>query len=201
MVRHPEARHVVVEEPQIAGLVPEGQTAGVRVQTVGADDQVEPAGRAALEGDLDPVRGLGERRDRVSEDVLDQVLGALVHDPGQLAAEDLHVAAHHLGRQVHARAAVGVHDALPAHVRLTGVDLLPDAHFGEHRAVDVAAEVDGEAAAAQGGRPLDDGDTGAVAGEVQGEGGSGDAGAGDEDVEVAEAASGVRHGGQPPGRR
>lgn len=118
---------------------------------------------------------------------------ALVQDLRQFAAEDLHVPAHHLGGQVDARGAVGVDDGLPAHVGLPGVDLVPHAHGAEHPPVHMAPEVDGEAVPAQRGRLLDDGDPGAVPGEAEGEGGPGDAGAGDEDGEVAEAVC-VRHG-------
>lgn len=200
VVGNGEAGHVVAQEAQMPGLLAEDQTTGVRVQAVGADDQVEAAGRAPLERDFDALRGVGQRRDGVAEHVLHRVLRAFVHELGQVAAEDLHVAAHHLRGQLHARGAVGGDDALRAHVRPTGVDLVPDAHRGEHPAVHVAPEVDGEAAGAQGGRLLDDRDPGAPAGQVQGEGGPGDAGAGDQDGQVAEVVC-LRHAGHCPGPR
>jgi len=65
-----------------------------------------------------------------------------------------------------------------------GVDLVPDAHRGQDGPVHMAPEVDREPTLTQVGRLLDDGDAGAVPGEVRREGGPGDAGAGDEDVEV-----------------
>ncbi len=90
-----EAGHVVVREAQVPGLVAEDQAAGARMQAVRADDEVDAAGRTALEGDVHSVPGVGERGDRVPEDVLDGVLGALVQDLRQFAAEDLYVPAHH----------------------------------------------------------------------------------------------------------
>jgi hypothetical protein len=59
----------------------------------------------------------------------------------QLAAVDLHVSAHQLGRQIDARGAVGVDDGLAAHVGLAGVDVVPDAHGGQDGPVDVPPEV------------------------------------------------------------
>lgn len=64
-------------------------------------------------------------------------------------------------------------------------DLLPDARALEHGPVGAALEVDGLAAGPQGGCLLDHGDAEAVPVQPVGEGGTGDAGAGDENGLVA----------------
>lgn len=162
------------------------------MQSVGRHDEVEAAGRRALEGDVDPVVVLGQRGDRVTEDVLHRVLAVLVQDAGEVAAEDLHVAAHQFRRQIEARGAVGVDDRLAAHVGLVRVDVVVNAERGQDGAVHPAAEVDRESALAQGGGLLDDGDAGSVQGQGEGDGGTGDAGAGDQDVEVGQSGRCVR---------
>jgi hypothetical protein len=60
-----------------------------RVQPVGADHQFEAPPVAAREGDVDPVRVLGELGDPVAEDVLDAVAGVVVEHLGEVSAQDL----------------------------------------------------------------------------------------------------------------
>ena len=57
---------------------PEDHRPQRRVQPVGADHQLEAPPVAAREGDVDPVRVLGELGDPVAEDVLDTVAGVVV---------------------------------------------------------------------------------------------------------------------------
>jgi hypothetical protein len=152
------------------------------VQPVGPDDEVERARGRPEEGHVDAGSGLGERGDRVVEDVLGRRGGALVHDPGQVAADDLDLPAGELAGHDGERAAGGVdHPAVPA-VRPGRPDVVEDAHPVEDRAVGLALEVDGLAAGAQRGSLLDDRDVEAVPGEPVGEGGAGDARAGDQDA-------------------
>src|SRR5690606_16491195 len=66
----------------------EDQAADVRVQAVRADDQVEAARLAALEGHL---AGLADGGDGVVEDVLHVVAAGLVEDLAQVVAHDLDV--------------------------------------------------------------------------------------------------------------
>jgi len=135
------------------------------------------------------VPGLGERGDRVAEDVLTGRGGAFVQQAGQVAAEDLDVATAELVRDDREGTAVRVHDVDVVAAGLQAAHVVEDAHPAEHGAVGLALEVDGLAAAAQGRRPFDDGDGEAVADEPVGQRGPGDARAGDEDGGVAHAAS------------
>ena len=68
---------------------PEDHPPQRRVQPVGADHQVEAPPVAAREGDVDPVRVLGELGDPVAEDVLDAVAGVVVQHLGEVSAQDL----------------------------------------------------------------------------------------------------------------
>jgi len=155
------------------------------VDPVGPDDQAEGLRRAAGEGDLHPGRGLGQRGDRVAEAVVAASGGLLVHDRGQVPAQDLDVAAGELAAH-HGLLAAGrvqAHGVGPA--GLPALDLVPDPHPLEHGPVGAALEVDGLAAGPRRGRLLGHGDVEAVPAEPVGQGGTGDAGPGDEDVLVA----------------
>ena len=68
---------------------PEDHRPQRRVQPVGADHEVEAPPVAAREGDVDPVRVLGELGDPVAEDVLDTVAGVVVQHLGEVSAQDL----------------------------------------------------------------------------------------------------------------
>lgn len=68
---------------------PEDQAADHRVHAVRADDQVEAAGGAPLEGDRHAVVVLLQRAARVVDHGLDVVLGRLVQDRHQALAQDL----------------------------------------------------------------------------------------------------------------
>ena len=79
-------------QPEVADELlarPEDHRPQRRVQPVGADHQVEAPPVAAREGDVDPVRVLGELGDPVAEDVLDAVAGVVVQHLGQVSAQDL----------------------------------------------------------------------------------------------------------------
>jgi len=150
------------------------------------DHGVEPPEPRLLEGDLDAVGELLERRDAVVEDVLHAVGG--VHDDAhEVAAQDLDVGDHaarvaeHLGRQLDPAPSGGVEVGDPPHAGVGGAHLVRDAHpvqDGPGR----AAHVDALPAGPRAGRTLDHRHVEAVAAEPEGEGGSGDAGAGDEYV-------------------
>ena len=68
---------------------PEDHRPQRRVQPVGADHELEAPPVAAREGDVDPVRVLGELGDPVAEDVLDAVAGVVVQHLGEVSAQDL----------------------------------------------------------------------------------------------------------------
>ena len=68
---------------------PEDHRPQRRVQPIGADHELEAAPAAAREGDVDPVRVLGELGDPVAEDVLDAVAGVVVQHLGEVSAQDL----------------------------------------------------------------------------------------------------------------
>ena len=70
---------------------PEDHRPQRRVQPVGADHQVEAPPVAAREGDVYPVRVLGELGDPVAEDVLDIVAGVVVQHLGEVSAQDLYL--------------------------------------------------------------------------------------------------------------
>ena len=60
-----------------------------RVQPVGADHELEATPVATREGDVDPVRVLGELDDPVAEDVFGVVAGVVVQHLGEVSAQDL----------------------------------------------------------------------------------------------------------------
>ena len=75
------------------GFRAERHPAHRRVQPVGADHQVEPAGLGAVEGDADPVLVLVQGDDRVVEQELGVVPTRLVQDRREVAARQFHLAA------------------------------------------------------------------------------------------------------------
>jgi hypothetical protein len=169
----------VGDEP---ALVAEGQPADPGVDPVGADDQVEPALWGMRERHLHPVRLLVQAGDLVAEKVFGAGAGGVVQNLCQIAAEDLHVAGEDPARHGRPRGAVGGDIGEVAHVRLALLDRVQHAHLAQHAEMHVAAEVHGVAAAAQVRCALDHGRPEAVSVEPVGQRGSGDAGAGDENV-------------------
>nr|BFE78928.1 hypothetical protein GCM10020093_015290 [Planobispora longispora] len=181
--RDGEARAVQPQVAQLARAVrAERQPAHGGADAVGADDQVEAAGGAALEGHPYPLGGLGQGGDRVVEDVLDVVPGRLVEDAAQVAAEDLELAAHERGGHVRPGSPGGVDEGDPVDAGPPAADLLQQSHPLQHAQVGAAPEVDGLAARTEGGGPLDHGDAAAGTAQPAGQGGTGDAAAGDERV-------------------
>ena len=87
--RDAEHRDVAVEEVQ--RLLAQHQAPHARPEPVGPDHQVEAMAVAAGEGHVDGGRVLRERGDAVAEAVLHPG-GALVQDPGEMAAEHLDTA-------------------------------------------------------------------------------------------------------------
>ncbi len=179
-----EDRAVDTEVPYELLLRPERQAAGGGVQPVRADHQVEPARRAALEGDVHAVGVLGERGDGVPEDVLGVRRGRFVEDPRQVAAQDLDVSGEQIGGQLCLRLARAVHVRHGAHAGPGPFDGVQEAHAAEDRQMGLAAEVDGVAPVAEGGRAFHDRGGEAVPGQPVGERGAGDGGAGDQYAEV-----------------
>jgi hypothetical protein len=154
------------------------------VQPVGADDQAEGPGRRVLEPDPHAAGALFQAGDRITEQILGGVPGRRVEDRGQVAAQDLDVASEDVGRHVRHRPVLPVDDGGGRQVGLPGLDRVQDAHLGQHTPVGSAAEVDRVAAAAQLRCPLHHRGMKAVTAQPPGEGGPGDAGAGDQDVSV-----------------
>lgn len=166
----------------MVGVRTEGQAPDVRVEAVGADDEVEAARRGVAEGDVHAGGRLGEGGDGVPEDVLGPGgERGPVEDPGEVAAQYLDVAAGELGGEAQELAAVGVDEGHRAATGPKVVQLVEDPHPPKDAELGLPSEVDGLAARTQGGGDLDDGGTHAVAGESEGQGGARDAGARDED--------------------
>jgi hypothetical protein len=69
------------------------------VQPIGAHDGVEGPRRRPLETDLDVLVTVGQRRDGVAQDVLDLVATGPVHDPGEIAPQDLDMIVGDAGRE------------------------------------------------------------------------------------------------------
>jgi hypothetical protein len=170
-------------------LVAEGEPPHDRVQPVGAHDQPEPAGRAVVEGDHDPVVVRIERADRIAEHVLDVVAGRLVDDRGEFAAHDLDVPLRDPGDQA---AHVDLDPALAGPLERDPVGLRPgvqDRRQDPHPLGDVDGrpeQVDRVAAQAraQGRRAFDHSGREAVPAQPVRERRSGHAGTGDEHVRV-----------------
>lgn len=100
---------------------------------------------------------------------------------GEVAAQDLDVAAREGGGEVEEGSVVLVDEGHRAAAGLEAAEFVEEAHAAQDGEVGVAAEVDGVAAFAQGGGEFDDGGAEAVVAEAVGEGRAGDARAGDED--------------------
>jgi len=75
------------------GLRSEGQPTDRRVQPVGPDYQVEPAGLGVVEGDIHPVLVLVQGDDSIAEQELGVVPARLVQDRGEVAAGQFDLAA------------------------------------------------------------------------------------------------------------
>jgi hypothetical protein len=88
------------------------------------------------------VFGQVDAGNRVAEQVLGGLPGRLVHDLGQVAAQDLDIAGEHVGRHPRHRPALRVHDGDPGQAGLPGLDRVQDAHLGQHAQVGGTAEVD-----------------------------------------------------------
>ncbi|MFE3788550.1 hypothetical protein [Streptomyces goshikiensis] len=126
--------------------------------------------------------GVSERPGHgVAEDVLRGGQGGLVEGAGEVAAQDLDVAAREGGGEVEEGSVVLVDEGHRAAAGLEAAECVEEAHAAQDGEVGVAAEVDGVAAFAQGGGEFDDGGAEAVVAEAVGEGRAGDARAGDED--------------------
>ena len=186
-VGHAEDRHVQAEVVPRTRAVREGQPADVRVQSVGPDHQVEHPRSGAGEGHVHAVGTLLQAGDRVAEQVLGAVPGRLVEDPAQVAAEDLHVAGEDLGRHRGHFPAVRVDVGGGAQAGLLVLDLVQEAHLGQHGQVSRAAEVHRVPAAAQLRGALHHGRPEPTAPQPVRQGGPGHARARDEDVLVLHA--------------
>ncbi len=157
------------------------------MEAVGAHHQVEGARLPVREGGVHPVLVLVERGDAVAVDELDARRGVAVEDLHQVAAQQFDVLAVESAAAVGGllRAvqlgAVGAEHGHPAHPGADGADLLGEAGPLDHVEGD-APDVDGLAAGARAGGQLDDGRGESQADQPVGEGGAGDAAAGDEDV-------------------
>src|SRR6516225_3370867 len=172
-----DAQAKIVPEPL---LLPESQAAHGGVQSVRADDEVEPARCTVRERDVDTVRILRHAGDVVAEDILGGARTPVVQDPGQVAALDLDVAAEQYRRERGQPAAARVDHRLVAHAGLAAADVVKHAHPLQQGKL-VAAEVHrGGPAGAQPGRPLYHGDRVPGCAQPVRERWAGDAAAGDE---------------------
>jgi hypothetical protein len=162
-------------------LRPERQRAHPRVLTVGAHDEVEGTGLAALERHVHAVGVVGDRGDRVTEDVFGVVPGRLVEDAREVAAKHLDVAPGLLGRHPDESAAPSVHLPPVSGTGTQAFDRLEQSHPTQHVQVDGTAEVDGVATVADRRRAFDDRRGEAVPPKPVRQGRAGDASARDED--------------------
>ena len=89
--RHRHHREVAAEEA-FRHIVAEHDPAHAGMQSVGADDEVEPPWRAVLERHIAVV---GDGGDLVAEDVLDVVAAGVVVDLAEVVAHDLDVPVGH----------------------------------------------------------------------------------------------------------
>jgi hypothetical protein len=184
LVRHGETGEAVAEVPVKLLLGPEGQAPGVRVQAVGADDEIESTLRAAAERHIDPVRTLVEGRDAVVEPELHVVADRGVQDLGEVAPGDLDVPAldpadHDVRLDRGDHAAVGVQKREPLSVDVG----LPQLRQDPHPPYDFQcspANVDRIAAAADHARLLHDRDLEAVSPQPVRQCGTSDTGTRDE---------------------
>jgi len=165
-------------------MLAESQPPHVGVQPVGADNHAERPGLRAGEPGPHALGALFEAGDRVAEHILGGSPGRLVQDLGQVAAQDLDVAGEDVGGHLRHRPALLIDDRGGRQVGLPGLDRIQDPHLGQHAQVCGAAEVDRVTAAAQLRCPLHHRGMEAVPAQPVGEGWSGDARAGDQDVSV-----------------
>lgn len=142
------------------------------MDSVGAEDEVEGARLAVLEPHRHPVAGVAQVGDGVAEEVFDGVGGPVVHDLGQVAAQDLEVAAGELARHHPELAPVGVDENQVGGAGTPGLNLVEDAHPLEHGEVGPALEVHRLSARSECGGALDDGDGKAVSVQPVGKGGA-----------------------------
>jgi hypothetical protein len=181
---HAEARDVEAQVPPEPRLVAEDQRSHPGVQAVGTHHEVEGAGLRVVERDLHAVGGFGQRGDPVAEDVLGVLVGPVVQDAGEVAAQDLDLATGELRGQRHPRPTGGIHHHPLGPPGLLAAHLVEDAHPAHNGQVRLAAQVDGLPAFAQRGGALDDGRLEAVAAQPVRQRRSGDARPGDEDLRV-----------------
>ena len=161
------------------------------MDAVGTDHHVERSWGAVLEGHVDPVLGLDERADRIAEHVLARLGREVVQDSGKVTARNVDLAARECARDDADLAAGGVDDRTVVVFDAGALDGVEDAHLLKDGPVGRALEVDRLAAGADFVGLLDDSDVESVSVQPEGQGGSGDAGAGDEYAGVAHVRSPV----------
>ncbi len=172
----------MAEVGDVALLRSVGEPADVGVQPVGPDDEVEGAGLAAAEADVDAVGVLAELGDGLAEAVVGERAAVLVQDVDEVAAQDFDVTAGELGGQVQPGPPALVDEAHGAAAGPDPAEVVEHTHAFQHGQVGGAAEVDGLAAAAQSRGRLGHRHLEAVPAEPECQRRSGDAGSGDQDL-------------------
>lgn len=162
----------------------ESDRTGGGMHAVGADHQVEGAGRGVLEGDHHAVVVLDQVGDRIAEDVFDILRGGVVENGGQIPAQHLLVGGGAQADEIRAQGgqpfSAAIDPFAAAHGGGGGPDLVEQTHALDDFHCD-ASNVDLVAARPQGAGLLDDGDGEAVPVQPIRQRGTGDAGAGDQD--------------------
>ena len=94
LVKEPEALHQLRDVPLFRT---ENQTAHAGVQPIRPDYEVIAAGRGVAEGHVDPLSVVLEGRNANAEAVIDILADGFVQDAGEVAPEDLQLAADDFG--------------------------------------------------------------------------------------------------------
>ena len=122
---------------------PECQAAHPGMDTVRADHQVEPARRTVFEFDLDGIGGFTQRADRIAEHVSAVPGRESVEDLGEIAPQDLDIAAGEVAGHAGLFPAAGIDEDHIGGPGTAPPDLVVDTHPLEHPALHGPLEVDG----------------------------------------------------------
>jgi len=87
-----EDRESDPQRPRQGRFVPEDEMTGVRVKSVGTDEEIESLRGCSFEGDSDAAVILLQRRDRVAKQLRRAAFAGAQQQPGEIVAQNLDVA-------------------------------------------------------------------------------------------------------------